>query len=310
MDTQIFSTYLLPITLAMIMLGMGLSLTTRDFKNIFLHPKAVILGLLCQMIILPLFALLVAQLSGLSNELKVGIVIIAACPGGAVSNLITHLLKGNVALSVSMTTVNSFVTIFTIPTIVSLSLHYFIGDSKEIAIDFWGTLLRVLLITVIPCLVGIIIHQQHKLFAESLERPLKLIMPITLALMMIGSIFLEKKENDIPITFHEYLTVIIPCLVLNLGGMFIGFYAAKAFGLTKKNQITIAIEVGLQNTGLAIFVATSLLGNQRMAIPAAVYALFTFFSAAIFGFLVNRKEIMKKPPQKPQSAPEAAKETV
>lgn len=300
MDTHIFSNYLLPITLALIMLGMGLSLTTRDFRNIFLHPKAVILGLVSQMIVLPLFAMLVAQFSGLSDELKVGIVLIAACPGGAVSNLITHLLKGNVALSVSMTTVNSFITIFTIPAIVGLALHYFIGDSKEISLDFWGTFIRVLLITVLPCVVGVIIHQQHKLFAESLERPLKVIMPISLALMMVGSIFLEKKENVVPITFHEYLTVIIPCLILNIGGMFIGFYIAKAFGLLKKNQITIAIEVGLQNTGLAIFVATSLLHNQRMAIPSAVYALFTFFSAAIFGFLVNKEEIMKKPPQSPQ----------
>lgn len=284
------------------MLGMGLSLTMRDFRNIFLQPKAVILGLLSQMIILPLFAMLVAQLSGLSDELKVGLVLIAACPGGAVSNLITHLLKGNVALSVSMTTVNSFITIFTIPAIVGIALHYFIGDSKEIALDFWGTLIRVLLITVLPCVVGVIIHQQHKLFAESLEKPLRVIMPISLALMMIGSIFLEKKENAVPITFHEYLTVIIPCLILNLGGMFIGYYIAKAFGLIKKNQITIAVEVGLQNTGLAIFVATSLLENQRMAIPSAVYALFTFFSAAIFGFLVNKEEIMKKPPRKPQAA--------
>jgi BASS family bile acid:Na+ symporter len=300
METHIFSNYLLPITLALIMLGMGLSLTTRDFRNIFMHPKAVILGLVSQMIVLPLFAILVAQFSGLSDELKVGLVLIAACPGGAVSNLITHLLKGNVALSVSMTTVNSFITIFTIPAIVGIALHYFIGDSKEITLDFWATFIRVLLITVLPCVVGVIIHQQHKLFAESLEKPLKLIMPISLALMMIGSIFLEKKENVVPITFQEYLTVIIPCLILNLGGMFIGFYIAKAFGLIKKNQITIAIEVGLQNTGLAIFVATSLLHNQRMAIPSAVYALFTFFSAAIFGFLVNKEEIMKKPPKSPQ----------
>ena len=300
METHIFSNYLLPITLALIMLGMGLSLTTRDFRNIFMHPKAVILGLVSQMIVLPLFAMLVAQFSGLSDELKVGLVLIAACPGGAVSNLITHLLKGNVALSVSMTTVNSFITIFTIPAIVGIALHYFIGDSKEITLDFWATFIRVLLITVLPCVVGVIVHQQHKLFAESLEKPLKLIMPISLALMMIGSIFLEKKENVVPITFQEYLTVIIPCLILNFGGMFIGFYIAKAFGLIKKNQITIAIEVGLQNTGLAIFVATSLLHNQRMAIPSAVYALFTFFSAAIFGFLVNKEEIMKKPPKSPQ----------
>lgn len=185
METQIFSNYLLPITLALIMLGMGLSLTTRDFRNIFMHPKAVILGLVSQMIVLPLFAMLIAQFSGLSDELKVGLVLIAACPGGAVSNLITHLLKGNVALSVSMTTVNSFITIFTIPAIVGIALHYFIGDSKEITLDFWATFIRVLLITVLPCVVGVIIHQQHKLFAESLEKPLKLIMPISLALMMV-----------------------------------------------------------------------------------------------------------------------------
>ena len=176
--------------------------------------------------------------------------------------------------------------------------------------DFWDTFLRVLFITVIPCLVGVIIHHQRKAFAESLERPLKVVMPVLLALVMMGSIFIDKKENTVPITLHEYLTVIVPCLILNFGGMFIGFFTSKVFGLRKKNQITIAIEVGLQNTGLAIFVAVSLLKNQHMAIPASVYALFTFFSAAAFGFIVNRKEIMKKNPKANKPAPETPKETV
>lgn len=291
------STYILPSVLALIMLGMGLSLTSQDFKNILLHPRQVFVGLICQMLLLPMIAIGIAYASGwvgLPPELQVGIVLIAACPGGAVSNLITYLLNGNVALSVSLTTLNSFLVIFSIPIIIRLALLLFMGsDSKEIVLPFWDTVLQILLMTVIPCIIGIYIRSKSTRMAVALEQPLKYAMPILLALAMLGAIFLENGDAQ-TVSLLDYAGVSLFVLALNVAGMLLGYYVAYWQKLGKDNQITIAIEVGLQNTGLAITVATSsmFLGSQVMAIPASIYALFTFFSAVIFGLLV-KPELVK-----------------
>ena len=296
MEYPIFSSYVLPIVLALIMLGMGLSLTMRDFKNIFLQPTALIVGLICQLILLPIIAFLIAHFSGLQAEFQVGIVLIAACPGGAVSNLITYLLSGNVALSVSMTTVNSFLVIFSIPIMVDLALWFFLDGNKETTIElpFWSTIFQILLMTVIPCLVGIYIRYINKIFAYILERPLKFVMPIMLALAMLGAVFLENGEDEMTISLNNYLGLGALVFLLNVLGMLKGYWLAYGLRLGKDNQITIAVEVGLQNTALAITIATSpaFLNNHTMAIPASIYALFTFFSAAIFGLMV-KPELLK-----------------
>lgn len=292
-DPKFFSSFLLPGTLAFIVMGMGLSLTIKDFKNIFLHPKALFLGLSCQLFILPVIALLIAYFSGLQAELQVGIVLIAACPGGAVSNLITYLFQGNVALSVSLTTINSFVVIFSIPIIVDISLRLFIGDmDSDIHLPLWATIFQILLITVVPCLLGIYIRYVSPFIASILEQPLKWIMPLVLALAMLGAVFIDEgNQMDIAPIYYWEVTAFV--FILNAVGMATGFYLSKYADLDLNNQITIAIEVGLQNTALAITIATTFLDNQLIAIPATIYALFTFFSAATFGFIV-KPELMKK----------------
>ncbi|MDX2306354.1 MAG: bile acid:sodium symporter family protein [Microscillaceae bacterium] len=290
MEDPIFSVYILPIVLSLVMLGLGLSLTMQDFKNIFIQPIGLITGLCCQMIVLPTIALVLAQVSGLSPELQVGIVLVAACPGGAISNLINYMLGANLALSVSMTAVNSFLVIFTIPTIMEVTLWYFLGDQGErsIHLPFWSTILQILLITVIPCLVGIYIRYLNKILAYMLERPLHIIMPFLLAFAMLGAIFFDKKEA-FSFDFGEYSGVAVFTFLLNILGMLSGYWLAYGFRLGKDNQITIAIEVGMQNTALAITIATSplFLNNFEMAIPASIYALFTFFTAVAFGLIVK-----------------------
>jgi len=292
LETNFFSTYFLPGTLALIMLGMGLSLTGKDFGNIFLQPKAVITGLVSQMILLPLFAFGIAQISGLRTELQVGLVLISACPGGATSNLISYLLKGNVALSVSMTSINSFLVIFTIPTIVGLAITEFLGTSSTLEMPFWSTVFNILIITVIPCVLGIVIRAKRESWALRLEPRLKVIMPVMLALAMLAAIFLDKPTGD-TISGKEYLNVLPWALLLNAGSMVGGWLIAKALRMDQPKQLTIGLEVGLQNSGLAIAVATSatLLNNSEFAIPASTYALFSFFTAIIFGLIVNRKEV-------------------
>lgn len=291
-DTNFFSAYLLPATLAIIMVGLGLSLTRSDFINVVKRPRGLLVGLVLQMVGLPLLAFLITLLiPGLSPELKVGIILLAACPGGATSNLVNYLLNGNLALSVSITTTNSFLTQFTIPFYVNIGLYFFMNSGTDIELPFLKTLLHILYITVIPAVIGILIRSKAPLFAEKVRNPLKYIMTTLLAIAMIGAIFIENNEQlDIPI--GDYWMVLPLTLLLNFGSMFMSFYTAKYFRLGIKSQTTIAIEVGLQNTALAIAVATgpSMLNNPAFAIPAAIYALFSFFTTLGFGLGANWKQ--------------------
>lgn len=289
LETQFFSAFLLPATLALIMVAMGLSLTQGDFVNIVKRPRGLAVGLFLQMIALPILAfLIVLIIPGLSPQLKVGIILLAACPGGATSNLVNYLLNGNLALSVSITSVNSFLTQFTIPLYVNLGLYFFMNREADINLPFGETVLQILLITVLPAVVGIFLRSKKPDVAIRLRVPLKYITTTLLAIAMIGAIFLEKNEQlDIPI--GDYWMVLPLLLLLHFCSMFMSYYVAKLNRLSIKSQSTIAIEVGLQNTGLAIAVAVapSMLNNPAFAIPAAIYALFSFFTTFGFGIGMN-----------------------
>lgn len=265
------------------MVGMGLSLTRKDFANIFLRPKAVIIGLLAQMIFLPLLALAIVSAFPLPNELKVGLILVAICPGGATSNLLNYLLNGNLALCVSLTTLNSFLTQITIPILLSVSYHFFLGADTTIELSFIETLIHILLITLLPVIAGILIRHRWPEFATKVQPTMKRVMPALMAMALLGAILLEKRENNVELTTAHYFTVFPMALLLNLGGLFGGYYISKWTKLSNKSALTISLEVGLQNTSLAIYIATGLLHSPTLAIPAIMYAMFTFFTSAAFG---------------------------
>jgi BASS family bile acid:Na+ symporter len=283
---SLFSAYFLPVTLAIITMGMGLSLTDRDFRNIFVQPKAVITGLCCQMILLPFIAFLIARSIQIDPLFKVGLMIIAACPGGATSNLITYLLRGNVALSISMTAINSMITLVTIPVVVTISLGFFIQQDTTIHLNVGETILKVFLITILPAFVGTRIRKWRSEFADRLERPLRIIMPILLLVIYLGVIFLERGAESA--TWSDFIAIFPYALLLNITAMLTGLMVARSLRLGVKNQYTIAIEVGLQNSGLAIVVAVTLIGSQTMALVPVVYGSFTFFSTLLFGWIVKK----------------------
>jgi len=283
---SVFSGYFLPLTLAIITLGMGLSLTDRDFRNIFVQPKAVITGLCCQMILLPVIAFLIARSIQIDPLFKVGLMIIAACPGGATSNLITYLLRGNVALSISMTAINSIITLVTIPVVVTLSLKLFIHQETAIHLNVGETILKVFLITILPAFLGTRIRKWRSEFADRLERPLRIIMPILLLVIYLGVIFIDNGTESA--TRSDFISIFPYARVLNVTAMLAGLVVARSLRLGVKNQFTIAIEVGLQNSGLAIVVAITLLGSQAMALVPVVYGSFTFFSTLLFGWIVKK----------------------
>lgn len=282
---SLFSEIFLPITLAIITLGMGLSLTDRDFKNIFLHPKAVTTGLLSQILLLPTLAFLIARGSNIDPLYKVGLMIIAACPGGATSNLISYLLRGNVALSISMTAINSVITLITIPLVVTLSLEFFIHQDTHIRLNVGETMINVFLITLLPAFVGTRIRKWKPGLADGLEKPLKVILPLLLALIYTGVVFLDNGGES---ATGDIMSIFPHVLALHLAAMAAGLLVARLMRLQLRDRYTIVIEVGLQNSALAIFVATTLLKSQAMALVPVIYGAFTFFTTLLFAWIVKR----------------------
>lgn len=281
-----FTSYFLPATLAIITLGMGLSVSTDDFRNLFRRPKALSIGLVSQMVLLPLIAFLIAALSNLDPFFKVGLVIIAACPGGATSNLVNYILSGNVALSISLTVINSLITLLTIPLLVNLGLETFLHQNAEIHLPVLDTIGKIFLLTILPAYTGILLRKKYPRLAEKLNQPLKYILPGILLLMYLGVMFIDEGGDNNNV--KGYLILLIPTILLNFGSMTAGWFLSRLSGIGKRNAMTISIEVGLQNSALAIFTASTLLHNNEMALVAVVYGSFTFFTTMFFGWMAKK----------------------
>ena len=279
MEDSLATSVILPLSLAIIMLGMGLSLTISDFKNIYKFPKAVILGLFNQLIILPLIAFGLAVLFNLPPEIAVGLMIVAACPGGSTSNLITHVSKGDTALSITLTAISSFITVVTIPLIISFALIYF-ADSGDAVVQLpvLKTIGQIMGITIIPVSIGMMVKHFKNDFALKMEGPVRIASILIFLLVAVG-VVIAKKEDIIPFIKTAGLVTIL----LNVLTMIIGYLTASLFRLNLKQTITITIESGVQNAVLAMVIATSILKQANMAIPPAVYALIMLFSG---GFMM------------------------
>ena len=185
--------------------------------------------------------------------------LVALCPGGATSNLLNYLLNGNLALCVSLTTINSFITQLSIPLLLNLALRFFTNSEADVQLSVWETLIHIVVITLVPVIVGIVIGHYFPNFSEKVKSPMKKIMPALMALALLGSVILDKKDNMVELTTANYITIVPMALLLNAGALFSGYYIAKWTGLSKKSSVTISLEVGLHNTVLAIYIATALL---------------------------------------------------
>ena len=263
------------------MLGMGLSLVPEDFKRITRQPKAVVVGTVCQVLLLPLIGTLITLVVPMQPEIAVGLLVLAVCPGGPSSNLITYLAKGDVALSVTLTAVSSIVTVFTIPLFTNLALQHFLGESAAIALPIGTTTLQIFLITLLPTVIGMAIRYQFPGTARRLERQMSRLAAGLLALVIV--LLLIKEGSKLP---GFLVQVGVGVLLLNLVATLTGFLAGKVFRLPLAQQICIAIEVGIQNGTLAIAITAGLLNNPDMAVPAAIYSLLMYitgFGAILYG---------------------------
>jgi len=276
MQSSVLTELFLPFSLAVIMFGMGLSLRVEDFKRILIYPKAVGIGLLNQLVLLPILAFGIVKAFSLPPELAVGLMILAVCPGGATSNLITHLAKGDSALSITLTACSSVITVFTIPFLVNFSIAYFIPGGEAKQLEVVGTVVSVLFITLIPVALGMITLAKAPRLAEKWDQPFRKI-SIVFFVVIVGAAILKERENLV-----QYFIEAGPAsLALNLSTLAVSFLMAKWTGLPFRQGLTIAIESGIQNGTLGITIAATLLANSVMSIPSAIYSLLMFGTAAL-----------------------------
>lgn len=279
------NTIILAISLIIIMFGMGLSLTVDDFKQILIKPKAIIGGLISQLILLPAIGFALILLFPAPAEISIGIIILAACPGGPTSNLITHLAKGDTALSVSLTAICSFITLLTIPFVINLGLQIVLGANTVIQLNTIQTIAQVFIIVIIPVVIGMTIKAKRPSFSMRMEAPVRKASAVVFVLVMIGIMMKERANLVAYIQAAGSLA-----LALNVLTMITGYGIGKLLKLSLKQQISISIESGIQNGTLAISIATVLLNNSAYAIAPAVYGILMFLTGGlvVFWFLARR----------------------
>lgn len=279
MSGELLKQLALPVALFAVLFGMGLSLVPADFRRVVLYPKAKIIGLTCQLILLPVVAFALALLFRLPGELAVGLMVLAACPGGATSNVITHLSKGDTALSVTLTAVSSVVCVFTIPWIITLSMDWFLGGGAAVQLPFWKTLGQLALVTILPIACGMAVRHALPALAGRLERPANIFSLVFLALIIAAAV---SREKDLA---HQFAVAGPAAITLNIVMMLLGFAVGGLAGLPNPQRITIAIETGIQNGTLALGITLGLLDSARIAMPSVVYCLFMFLTG---GFMIAR----------------------
>lgn len=280
--------FLVSAVLATIMFGVGLSINFDDLRRIYRSPKALILGLVSQMLILPLIAFLAVGFTDLPATVKVGFIILAACPGGTTSGFVTVLFRGNVALSVSLIAVNSLLTLATIPLLVNLALTVFTGRHSDFELPLVASFLQIFFITLLPAMTGVLIRYLKGSLADKIQKPVRTVMMILFAGVYIIIAFAKESSGGSGITGADLWSILPYAVLIN----FAGFAAGLAMGLLGKTGLrtswTIGVEVALQNTTLALLVAGTLIQSNEMVKPALVYALFSFWTALLYGIVVKK----------------------
>jgi len=277
-------TKIAPIALALIMLGLGLGLTTQDFTRVLKNPKDFLIGFVSQLIILPIVAFALIKVLGTSPEIALGVMIIAAAPGGITSNVLTKFAKGDVALSVSLTAIISIISIITVPLIVFTSADLLGVSFANENINMTGTALKMALVVAVPVILGMIIRK----FAENfISSKISFIDKVTgiLFLIVFIAIWIEEGANITTYLAQAGLAV----LTLNIAMMIIAYYLAKTFASGIEQIKCISLECGLQNGTLAVFVATQISNEIVYMIPTAAYALIMYITGFIFIYFLRNK---------------------
>ncbi len=273
----------LPLALAFIMLALGLGLTFDDFARVLHRPRDFAVGALSQVVVLPAVAFILASIWPMAPELALGLMIIAAAPGGVTSNILTAFARGDVALSISLTAVISLLSVVTIPIIVVFSYARFIGEQAGRDVSVAGTAFSVFLIVAVPVLIGLLVRRFAEDFARRAEPAARRVSAVLFVLVLAGAIYQERGNI---VTYFAQAGLVT--LVLNLLMMVIAYLLARTFATGPSQRIAISIECGLQNGTLAIAVAVLLFGGGLATVPAATYSLIMFATALVYVALLRR----------------------
>jgi len=285
MQASFLTVVLLPVALAVIMLGLGLGLTLEDFKRVVVYPRAVFVGLVCQSLLLPLCAFGLAHAFGLDGRLAVGLMLLAASPGGATANLFSHLARGDVALNVTLTATNSVLSLLTLPLLVNVSLAHFLGEGRSIPMQP-SKVIQVFAVVLVPIAIGMLVRAKKPVVAERLDRPVRILSAVFLFLVIGAAVV--KERAGLAAAVRE---VGLAALVFNLVSLGVGYVVPRLARLPERQAVAIGMEIGIHNGTLAIAVASSpqLLNDGRMAIPPAIYSLLMYFTAAAFSWMSARR---------------------
>lgn len=279
--------FLVSAVLATIMFGVGLSINFDDLRKIYKSPRAFVLGLASQMILLPMIAFLVVGFTDLPPAVKAGFIILSACPGGTTSGFVTVLFRGNVALSVSLIAVNSLITLATIPLLVNLALTVFMGRHSPFELPLIPSFLQIFFVTLLPAMTGVLIRYFREKIADKIQKPVRSVMIVLFAGVYGIIAFADESSGGSGITRADLWSILPYAVIIN----FAGFAAGMAMGMFGKTGLrtswTIGVEVALQNTTLALLVGGTLIQSNDMVKPALVYALFSFWTALLYGVVVK-----------------------
>ncbi|CAB4913904.1 unannotated protein [freshwater metagenome] len=272
----------LPLALAIIMFGLGLDLTVADFKRVGRAPRAVAVALACQVVLLPAICFGLVVLFDLPALLGIGMLLLAASPGGTTANLFSHLFRGDVALNITLTAINTVIAVVTLPLITGLAIAFY--DRQDDVTMPLVEIVKVFALILLPVGIGMVVNNRAPAFARRMDKPVRIGSAVILAVLVLG-ILLDQRENVGDYLADVGLITALFCAI----SLVVGFYVPKAFGVTGPQAIASSMEVGVHNATLAIFVAVEVLDEVEISVPAAVYSLVMFLFAALWGTWVSRQ---------------------
>ena len=282
MQATLLTSVMLPLALGVIMFGLGLGLALDDFRRVARYPRAVLAGLALQTLLLPWAAFGLALAFRLPPELAVGLMLLAASPGGATANIYSHLARGDVALNITLTAINSALCLLTLPLILNLSLEHFLGAGQYVPPPT-RKIVEVAVVILLPVIVGMIVRSKAPVFAGRAERPLRL-----LAVVVLGLLIAAALAQSWQVLVAYLAAVGAACLLFNLASLGAGYLAPRALRLPHAQALAISLEIGIHNGTLAIYIALGVLANGTIAVPAAIYSVLMFFTAAVFAWWATR----------------------
>ena len=288
-------TVVLPLALAIVMMGLGLELTPKDFARVTQQPKAVLISLFSQLFLLVGIAFLLCKLFALPPLLAVGLMLLAASPGGSTANLFSYLFKGDVALNITLTAINSVLAAVTLPLIVNFSINYFMNDGQQVSLQF-SKIIQVFGIIIVPVCIGMLIRHFAPNFTHKMNKPVRIFAVVFLILIIVAA-FIKERAHIMEYFAQIGVATIVFCII----SLSIGYFVPRVMGVHTTQARACAFEIGIHNGTLAMTIALTVLENTTISIPAAVYSIFMYIIAAGFGMLLNKFDRATTPVNKSDS---------